>query len=301
MKNLVLRRLVFLLILLAIPVPALALTPTASFEAGSVHVDQYGTGSPTLVLIPGLTDSGAVWDTTVAHYAGTHTIFVLTLPGFGGRPPIAAPMLDTVTKDIAAFLPRANKPILIGHSMGGFLAIRLAEEHSDLIGGAIAIDGLPVFVGMDKMTPQARASAAASAGSRISNATPAQFLMGEQAQLGYMTKASNVAMAATFSQGINIKATGTYMTELISADLRPNLSHITVPLLEIGPFDATVDPTNPYTPQPSLAQKQAYYQSLFAGDPTAKVVMIDDSRHFIMLDQPVKLYAAIDAFLAVVK
>jgi pimeloyl-ACP methyl ester carboxylesterase len=279
----------------------LALTPAASFEAGSVHVDRYGSGSPVLVLIPGLTDSGAVWDTTVARYAGTHTVFVLTLPGFGGRPPIAAPMLDTVDKDIAAFLARANKPVLIGHSLGGFLAIRLAEEHRDLIRGAIAIDGLPVFAGMEKMTPEARANAAAAAGSRIAQATPAQFEMAQQSQLGYMTKAANVATAASFSQGADIKATGTYMTELIAADLRPNLSGITVPFLEIGPFDATIDPLNPYNPQATLAQKKAYYQSLFAGDPTAQVVMIDDSRHFIMLDQPVKLFAAIDAFLAALK
>jgi pimeloyl-ACP methyl ester carboxylesterase len=266
-----------------------------------VHVDQYGSGSPALVLIPGLTDSGAVWNTIVAHYTSAHTIFVLTLPGFGGRPSVAAPMLDTVDKDIAAFLPRATKPVLIGHSMGGALAIRLAEEHSDLIRGAIAIDGLPVFAGMEKMTPEARASAAAAAGSRISNATPAQFAKGQQAQLGYLTKAPNVATAASFSQGADIKATGTYMTELIAADLRPNLSRITVPFLEIGPFDATIDPMNPYNPQTTLAQKQAYYQSLFLGDPTAQVVMIDDSRHFIMLDQPAKLFAVIDAFLTALK
>ena len=59
-------------------------------------------------------------------------------------------MLDTVDRDVAAFLPSANKPVIIGHSLGGFLAIRLAEEHSDLISGAVAIDGLPVFAGWIK-------------------------------------------------------------------------------------------------------------------------------------------------------
>ena len=107
-----------------LPLTALGATPSSSFEAGSVHVDRYGSGSPALVLIPGLTDSAAVWDTTVARYQATYTIYVLTLPGFGGRAPVKAPMLDTVARDIAAFLPSANKPVLIGHSLGGFLAIR---------------------------------------------------------------------------------------------------------------------------------------------------------------------------------
>ena len=120
-----------------------------------------------LVLIPGLTDSGAVWATTVARYQATHTIYVLTLPGFGGRKPIAAPMLDTVASDIAAFLPRADKPVLIGHSLGGFLAIKLGEAHSDLIRGAIAMIGLPVFDGFDKLTPQTRAADYSRVGGRL--------------------------------------------------------------------------------------------------------------------------------------
>jgi pimeloyl-ACP methyl ester carboxylesterase len=284
--------------LLMVSIPLLGVMPSSSFDAGSVHVDQYGSGSPALVLIPGLTDSGAVWATTVARYQATHTIYVLTLPGFGGRPPIPPPMFDTVDRDIAAFLPRTNKPVLIGHSLGGFLVIRLAEEHSDLIRGAIAIDGLPVFYGLDSMTPQSRAIVAASIGSKIKQESPAEFERAETQQLGFMTKPSNLQTALGFSTGADIVATGTYMQEMMAADLRPALSKIGVPLLEIGPFDATLDPLNPYNPMKTLQQKQAYYESLFAGDPTAKVVMIDDSRHFIMLDQPEKLFAAIDAFLA---
>lgn len=291
-------RTLFALLAFLVPISAVAATPASSYDAGSVHVDQYGSGTPALVLIPGLTDSAAVWETTIARYAPTHTIYALTLPGFGGRKPIAPPMLDTVDHDIAALLAKAGKPVVIGHSLGGFLAIRLAEEHSDLLSGAIAIDGLPVFAGMDKLTPATRAAIASTAGDRIGGATTAQFEQGEKAQLGYMTKPENLATAAGFSQGADIKATATYMTEMMSADLRPGLPRVTVPLLEIGPFDAGVDPKNPYVPMATLAQKQAYYQSLFPGASTARVVMIDDSRHFVMLDQPEKLFSAIDAFLA---
>ena len=278
--------------------PVAAATPTATFDAGSVGVQQYGSGSPALVLIPGLTDSGKVWDATVARYQSTHTIYVLTLPGFGGRPKVAAPMLDAVDRDIAAFLPKAGKPVLIGHSLGGSLAIRLAEEHSDLISGVVAIDGLPVFPGLENQTPQARAAIADGASSRIATLTPDQFAAGQKTQLGFMTKPENVDTAASFSQGADPAATAEYLREDLEADIRPNLSRITVPLLEIGPFDASLDPKDPYVPHATLADKQKYYQSLFANDPKAKVVIIDNSRHFIMLDQPVALYSAIDAFLA---
>ncbi len=286
------------LLIAGVVLGTLAAAPSASFDAGSVYVQRYGSGSPALVLLPGLTDSGKVWESTVARYAATHTIYVLTMPGFGGRPKVGAPMLDAVVRDIAAFLPKAGKPVLIGHSMGGILAIRLAEEHSDLISGAIAIDGLPVFPGLDKMTPQARESVAAQTGDRIAALSPSQFATNQATQLSYLTKPANVQTAETFSEGADVAATGEYMRELMSADLRPGLANVRVPLLEIGPFDASVDPENPFTPMPTLAAKQTYYQGLLANDPTAKVVMIDGSRHFIMLDQPAALFSAIDAFLA---
>ncbi len=294
MKNAILALAFILLPLTAMAAPP----PSATFDAGSVHVEQYGSGSPALVLIPGLTDSGKVWDATVAHYAGSHTIYVLTLPGFGGRPAIAAPMIDTVVRDIGGFLPRAGKPVVIGHSLGGFLAIRLAERYSNLIAGAVSIDGLPVFAGMDTLSADTRAAIAGKAASQIATLSPAQFEAGQKQQLAYMTKPANVDTALTFSQGADVPATAEYMKEMLSADIRPDLPKVTVPLLLMGPFDAAIDPQNPYVPETTSSAKQAYYSKLIAGDPKAKVVIIDDSRHFIMLDQPAAFYAALDAFLA---
>lgn len=286
------------LLAVAAPTAAVAATPVKSFDVGSVHVDQYGSGSPALVLIPGLTDSGAVWDTTVARYQATHTTYVLTLPGFGGRTPIAAPMLDTVDRDIEAFLPQADRPVIIGHSLGGYLAIRIAQEHSNLIRGAIAIDGLPVFAGFDAMTPQMRNQLATEIAAQIKGEDPASFEAGERAQISMMTKPANLDTAVSFSRGADQNATATYMQELLESDLRPGLSHVTVPLLEIAPFDVTFDPMNRFHPMATSQEKQSYYASLFTGDPAVKVVMVDNSRHFIMLDQPAALFTAIDAFLA---
>jgi pimeloyl-ACP methyl ester carboxylesterase len=277
---------------------ATAATPSASFDAGSVHVDQFGSGARALVLIPGLSDSGKVWDSTVARYQASHLIYVLTLPGFGGRPKIAAPMIDSVVRDIVAFLPRANRPVVIGHSLGGILAIRIAEEHSDLISGAVAIDGLPVFAGLDNVTPQMRATIADQGAGKVSNLSPAQFAAAQKSQLEYMTQPANVDTAASFSEGADIGATAEYLREVLTMDLRPGLASITVPLLEIAPFDASVDPINPFSPKLTLDDKKQYYQKLLSNDPKAQVVMIDRSRHFIMLDQPAALFAAIDAFLA---
>ena len=90
--------------------------------------------------------------------------------------------------------------------------------------------------------------------------------MAQQIQIGYMTKPENVAAATSYSEGADVGATAEYLRESMTSDLRPDLSRITVPLLEIAPFDASIDPRNPFSPQPTLDGKRSYYQKLLAGD-----------------------------------
>jgi pimeloyl-ACP methyl ester carboxylesterase len=93
----------------------------------------------------------------------------------------------------------------------------------------------------------------------------------------------------------DIKATAEYMADDLAFDLRPGLKNANVPILEISPYNA---PDFSHPPMiMSEAQKTAYYQSLLANAPNAKVMSISPSRHFVMLDQPAKFQQALDNFL----
>lgn len=294
------------LILTSVPVAAAEkkVQPTASFEVGNTHVDRYGSGEPALVLIPGLTDSADVWNGTIEQFAPTHTIYALTLAGFGGRKPATGLLIDSAIADIAALIAQQhiNKPVVVGHSLGGFITVRTAEEHSDLIRGAVAVDGLPVFPGMDAMTPDQRKAAAAQMASMLGSLTADQLYAGAKIySVPSLTLPQNVDEVTTFSKGADPHATAEYITEMMNADVRPALSKVTVPLLELAPFDATLDPKNPQLAAGTLAEKQAYYQKLLSNAPTAKVQMIDHSRHFIMIDQPQAFYDALTNFLDTLK
>ncbi len=281
---------------------------------GNTHVDKYmlrqaqhdtkaqhDTGNvPALILIPGLTDSAAVWNGTVAHFAPSHIIYALTLAGFGGTKADTAPMIDKAVADIASLIAQEHlhKPVVIGHSLGGFTAIRVAEEHGDLIGAAIALDGLPVFPGMDTQTTAQRAALAAQMSAQMSSVTPAQFNAFQKANLiPYMTHKENVDAVFAASAGADPAASGEYIQEMMSADIRPALAAVKVPLLELAPFDPTLDPYNPQSKFSSGAEKLAYYKSLFTNDKSAQVQLIDGSRHFVMFDQPQAFYDAVNAFL----
>ena len=277
------------------PLPA----PANSFDAGSLHVDVYGTaGKPALVFIPGLTCGPWEWSGEISRFASNYRIYALTLPGFDGRAPISGPLFQTVSADFWSMLAshRIDRPVLVGHSLGGTLAIMLAEQHSNQLGGLVAVDGLPVFPGFEKMTPQQREQA----GQRFSammaaTSTPAQFEAAEKTYVlpNYLTSASDAEAIAPLVARSDPKASGVWMAQDVSSDTRPALKSITVPFLEIAPYDGTIDSGTFGTAQ----AKSAYYASLIAGDPSAKVAVIDHSRHFVMYDQPAQLDAALKTFL----
>jgi len=100
---------------------------------------------------------------------------------------------------------------------------------------------------------------------------------------------------AALNERSDAKATGEYMAEDLSADLRPMLKNANVPILEISPYYAP-DFSKPPV-QFSEAQKTGYYQSLLANAPHAQVVSISPSRHFVMFDQPEKFQLVLDNFL----
>lgn len=277
------------------PLPA----PLRSFEAGSLHVDVYGTaGRRALVFIPGLACGPWAWSGEITQLSPAYTIYALTLPGFDGHPAIKTPLFQTVADDFWTMLQTESivKPDVIGHSLGGTLAIMLAEQHSEKLGGVISIDGLPTFPGMDRMTADQKAQAAAQmAASMASISTPAQFAATEKTYVlpNLMTSADDIAVVAPLTARSDPAAAAAWMTEDLGLDLRPQLTKVTTPLLVIAPFDAALEGKV----LPDAAAKRGYYDSLLANDPAANVQMIDPSRHFIMYDQPKRLHDAIAEFI----
>ena len=113
--------------------------PPASFG-----VEVHGTGSPVL-LLPGLSSSGDVWDTTVAALEGRYEVHVLSLAGFAGRPAVEGAFLPRVRDDIVAYIRdrQLDRAAVVGHSLGGFLAFWLAATEPGLVGPIVAVDGVP--------------------------------------------------------------------------------------------------------------------------------------------------------------
>jgi pimeloyl-ACP methyl ester carboxylesterase len=279
---------------------ALAQSPTAS-TVGTLKVERHGDRGRAVILIPGLQGGPWVWQRTIEQLQKDHVVYAVTLAGFDGVPAPAdgGNLFDRADASLEQLIEqrKIDKPVLVGHSLGGTLALRFAGEHPALISGVVAVDGLPIFPGMERVSAEQRKAMAAQMQQQMAAVTPEQF----QAQsLGYMQKIGVIdpqlaARYAPMNARSDIKASAQYMAEDLAFDGRAALKDANVPILEISPYNA------PDFSQPPMAmseaQKTAYYQSLLADAPNAKVVSISPSRHFVMLDQPAKFQQALDAFL----
>ena len=277
-----------------------AATPTR--EAGTLTLTRHGDHGRAVILIPGLQGGPWVWRQTIAHLQKDHVVYALTLAGFDGvpAPTGSGNLFDRADASLLQLIQqeRLDKPVLVGHSLGGTLALRFAGEHAELISGVVAVDGLPIFPGMERASIEQRQAMATRMQQQVSAATPEQF---KAQTLAYMQKIGLVdqqlaAKYAPMNARSDIKASAQYMAEDLAFDGRAGLTQANVPILEISPYYPPDFSAPPMVM--SEAQKVAYYQSLLANAPDAKVVSISPSRHFVMLDQPVKFEHVLDGFLA---
>ena len=270
------------------------------FDESGVKVTKRGDQGVPLVFIPGLSSGAWAWDVMADRYARSHVVYVLSLPGFDGMPPAGPEPLASAEAAIVALVDHQHldRPVLIGHSFGGTIAIHLAETHPDLFRGVVSVDGLPVFPRSETLRPDQRADYAAKVRASIP-VDPAAYAASQES---YMNTAGGVLdpilgkQLAARSGRSDPRSVADYLVDDLTADFRADLGRITVPVLVFSPYNA-VDFT--YQGQTlAEADKTAYYESLMKGTRKLTVVSISPARHFAMFDQPDRLAGQIDAFLA---
>ena len=274
----------------------LLLSAAAVASPSAFQVKVTGTGAP-LILIPGLASSGAVWDGTVAHYcgAGKYQCHVLTLAGFAGVPAIEGPLLPAVEQQLSDYIAaqKFKKPVVIGHSLGGFLGLKLAAAHPDQVGRLIIVDSLPALGATQ--APGATSAQLKEMGegmrSRMMTQDAATAAAGQQQMLRTMvTKQEDIDRVAAWGKRSDRVTVINAMADLMSEDMRQDVSRIKAPTLVLGSWIAYKD----YGIKPVFEQTyKTQYQQL-AG---VKVELSDNARHFIMYDDPAWMYDRIDQFL----
>jgi N-formylmaleamate deformylase len=255
-----------------------------------------GTGNRPMILIPGLFSSGDVWDGVVEHFSSGYRLHVLTIAGFAGVPAVDGALMPRVRDELIAYMreEHLDRPVLVGHSLGAFLAFWVASTVPDAVGPIVAIDGVPF---MPALTNPAATVADVKAQAEQMRAiyrsmTPQQLAMQSGMALTQMiSDPANVARAAGWAAHSDGRATGQAIYEVMTTDLRGEAANIRSDVLLIAAAKGVA-----LIPG-RLEAVQTAYEAQVARVPHHRVVAATHALHFIMWDDAQFLYSTMDAFL----
>jgi N-formylmaleamate deformylase len=246
------------------------------FQPSRFSVQVVGRG-PDVILIPGLTSGREVWRATVAAVPG-YRYHLIQVSGFAGEAargnragPVIAPLADEIARYIAD--RHLQRPALVGHSMGGTLAMMIAARRPELVGRLMVVDMYPQPAGLFGGSAQSMSPLAdiiASPGGRRLFAN----LMGAF---------SPPEVAGRSDPDV----VGRAVHDLAVTDLTSELPRIRAPLTIVY---AASDPQ-------ARAAIDRSFQRAYANARHPSFVRIDGSGHMVMLDQPARLQAVLRGFL----
>ncbi|MFD2721419.1 alpha/beta fold hydrolase [Hymenobacter monticola] len=263
----------------------------------SFTVRVVGKGRPVL-LIPGLTCPGAVWDETVARYQGRYQCHVLSLAGFGGTAPAAgaptADFLPAVREQLLTYIKtqKLDRPAVIGHSLGGFMGLWLSTTQPDAVGPLLILDSLPFLAAVQNPALTAEAARPMAAGMRQQMGA-GKLPLAQQRQMvtTMVTDTAHQALVTRWGQASNPASVAQAMYELYTTDLRADLGAVRQPALVLGTWAAY----QPYGA--TLASTKGIFEAQYAKLPQHRIEMSQAGKHFVMYDDRDWFFQQADAFL----
>jgi pimeloyl-ACP methyl ester carboxylesterase len=269
------------------------------FHSDRISVLTFGRG-PDVLLIPGLATSGEVWRGTRTALPGFR-YHVVQIAGFAGTPTAGnagpGPLIDRLAAEIGRYVveQRLERPAIIGHSLGGLLALMTASALPDIVSRTMVVDMVPfgamLFAGADVTDEQAR-TIAPQARLRYFGADAVQRTAATERL--YSTMIRDPALRPAYlaqAMSCDLDVCGRLFEEVARTDLRPRLKAIQTPVTVL------------YVSAPNIPigdeRTDALYRAAYRDLPQARLKRIEGSYHFIMLDQPERFVAEVRAFLSV--
>lgn len=241
-----------------------------------------GAGAP-LVILHGLLGSSSNWRSIARRLADSHRVYVVDLRNHGDSPHAATMSYPEMADDVLTFLDdRAiERAVLIGHSMGGKTAMRLALTAPERIERLVVVDIAPTRSEHDHL-PVLSAMSALDLG-RIERRADADRLLAAHipdSEMRMFVLQNLTSGAQGFAWRINLPAIADAIPALldfpVDADTRPFTGDT---LFVRGARSDYVG-----------ARDEAAIKRLF---PNAEIVTIADAGHWVHAEQPARFLAAL--------
>lgn len=254
----------------------------AAKPALALSYEEFGDGSP-VVVMHGLFGSSTNWRRIARALSDRHRVFTVDLRNHGNSPWAATMSYREMAEDVVALFDKLGlqMPAVLGHSMGGKVAMTLALTEPRRVGRLIVVDIAPI-----------------SYGDRFSS------YMQAMRGVDTMAATSRDEVQRALSQDIHDPGTvGFLMQNLVrhneQYDWRINLTALSAAMGEIGAFPSALDGKTFDGPTTLITGARSDYVSaedrkLFGNYfPKARFIEIRESGHWVHVDRPDEFIAAV--------
>lgn len=225
----------YIILVIALLFSALCLNVFAQTKSFPFEVVKSGNGDQAIIFIPGFASSGDVWNETKPNFERDFTCYTLTMAGFAGVKPQGNATFKNWENGIADYIKANNiqKPILIGHSMGGGLALAIAADYPDLIGKIVVVDALPCLAALSDPTFKSKENNDCSPMvTQMTGMTDTQFYdMQKQTMPRLLQDTSKLEMVVGWSVKSDRQTFAGMYCDFFNVDLRDKIASIKCPAL----------------------------------------------------------------------
>lgn len=111
----------------------------------ALDYEEAGQGDPPLVLVHGLSCHRGFWDGQVEHFSRDHRVLAMDLRGHGGSDaPEQRYTMRALAEDVGWICTQLEirRPVVVGHSLGGLVALELAAISAEQVGAVVLVDSV---------------------------------------------------------------------------------------------------------------------------------------------------------------
>jgi 3-oxoadipate enol-lactonase len=259
----------------------------AEIEAGGIrtYYVEDGSGEP-VVLVHGLGATGTdLWKKQIHDLARDHRVFAYDVRGSGRTDVTTGPYtIELLADDLAAFVEALDleRVVLVGHSMGGGIALQYAATHPDRVRAVVGAGAVAELPEQGKQGMQTRAETVERDG---------MAAVAETVATNGLAPSFRDAHPEEFQEFISLLASNRpegYAAQcraLVAMAVTERFGDVAAPVLLVcGELDQASPP----------AMNEANAGRL----PNARVVQLDDCAHIIPWEKPAELLDAVRGFLA---
>jgi 3-oxoadipate enol-lactonase len=260
----------------------------ASMKTGDGRFGYEAAGDPALtplVFLHGIGGAARGWHGQLDYFGDRYRAVAWDMPGYGGSAPLATVSIATLADALQDFLGQigAEKPILVGHSIGGMIVQQWLTKYPDMAAAVVLAQTSPAFGNAagdwQKNFIEARLGPL-DRGETMRTLAPSlvKEIIGDEPDPRGMELARD-CMANVPEATYRVT-----MLSMLGFDLRAALKTIAVPTLVLsGSRDKNA-------PAPTMAKMASYI-------PSAEYIDIEGAGHLVNLERPAAFNAALEKFL----